>query len=97
LELLEQYPDMLEDERAVLAAAVARVRTLEPTVHTAGRMTDPPAAKALIESSVGADLLVVGSRGLGGFKRLELGSVSQQCAHHAGCPVVIIRPRRSQE
>jgi nucleotide-binding universal stress UspA family protein len=60
-------------------------------------ITDPPAAKALIESSVGADLLVVGSRSLGGFKRLELGSVSQQCAHHACCPVVIIRPRRSEE
>jgi nucleotide-binding universal stress UspA family protein len=48
-------------------------------------------AQALVERSRGADLLVVGSRGRGGFKRLLLGSVSQQCAHHAECPVVIIR------
>jgi nucleotide-binding universal stress UspA family protein len=48
-------------------------------------------AEALVDRSRGADMLVVGSRGRGGFKRLLLGSVSQQCAHHAECPVVIIR------
>jgi nucleotide-binding universal stress UspA family protein len=35
-------------------------------------------------------MLVVGSRGLGGFRGLMLGSVGQQCAHHASCPVVIV-------
>ena len=51
------------------------------------------AAEILVEESEGADLLVVGSRGHGGFAGLLLGSVSQQCAHHAACPVVIIRAK----
>jgi nucleotide-binding universal stress UspA family protein len=47
-------------------------------------------ANVLVAEAHGADLLVVGSRGLGGFKGLLLGSVSQQCAHHATCPVAIV-------
>ena len=51
-------------------------------------------ARALLEAAEGADLVVVGSRGLGGFTGLLLGSVSQQVAHHATCPVVIIPSHR---
>ncbi len=50
-----------------------------------------PAALVLDEQAEGADLLVVGARGHGGFTGLLLGSVSQQVTHHAPCPVVIIR------
>src|SRR5512146_699654 len=47
-------------------------------------------AEVLVEEAEDAELLVVGSRGLGGFRGLLLGSVGQQCAHHARCPVVIV-------
>ncbi|HEX4094231.1 MAG TPA: universal stress protein [Trebonia sp.] len=46
--------------------------------------------EALLLAAEGADLLVVGSRGVGGFKRLLLGSVGVQVTHHAHCPVVVI-------
>ena len=49
------------------------------------------AAQILVDAADGADLLVVGSRGHGGFTQALLGSVSQHCVHHAPCPVVIIR------
>jgi nucleotide-binding universal stress UspA family protein len=48
-------------------------------------------AAVLLAASAGAELLVVGSRGHGGFVEALLGSVSQHCVHHAACPVVIIR------
>ena len=47
-------------------------------------------ADTLLSQASGADLLVVGSRGLGGFSSLLLGSVSQQVVHHAPCPVAIV-------
>lgn len=53
----------------------------------------PPAVLEAISGD--ADLLVLGSRGHGSLTSLVLGSVSQHCAHHARCPVVIIPPARA--
>jgi nucleotide-binding universal stress UspA family protein len=52
-------------------------------------VSDDP-ARALTDAAKGADLLVVGSRGVGGFKGLLLGSISHHVTHHAACPVVVI-------
>jgi nucleotide-binding universal stress UspA family protein len=56
-----------------------------------------PPAQVLLEVATGADHLVVGSRGRGGFAGLLLGSVSQQVSHHAPCPVVIIPAETEQD
>jgi nucleotide-binding universal stress UspA family protein len=85
-----------EHRRAAEAVLDAVVREAIPDVgdiEVERRVVEGAAAAVLVEESRGADLLVVGSRGHGGFAQLLLGSVSQQCAHHAECPVVIVRPR----
>lgn len=58
---------------------------------TAVAVQGQQASAALVDAAKDADLLVVGSRGAGGFSGLLLGSISQQCAHHAPCPIVIVR------
>jgi nucleotide-binding universal stress UspA family protein len=75
---------------ALLAETVAEAAAGEVAIEQ--RVVEGPAATALIEAAKGAELLVVGSRGHGGFTGLLLGSVSDQVASHAPCPVVIVRP-----
>jgi len=76
--------------------AAARVAELAPGVATISETHEESPATVLIKASDGADLLVVGSRGLAGFKGLLLGSVSQKCAHHAQCPIIIVRAKAKQ-
>src|SRR5437763_11085102 len=75
----------------VLREVVERARTDHPAVKVETAVIEGPPARVLVDLPADADLLVVGSRGRGGFSGLLLGSVSQQCIHHAHCPVTVVR------
>jgi nucleotide-binding universal stress UspA family protein len=63
----------------------------EPRMPITRLVAEGDVSASLIAAAKGADMLVLGSRGRGGFTGLKLGSVSQECAQHASCPVVIIK------
>jgi nucleotide-binding universal stress UspA family protein len=69
----------------LLAAASGR-----PAQVTVDAVTGRPAEELLKAADGDADMIVVGSRGSGGFKRLLMGSVSTEITHHASCPVVVV-------
>jgi len=75
----------------VVANTIAEVCGQGEPVKINSRVVEGNAAQALLDASAGAELLVVGSRGHGGFVEALLGSVGQHCVHHATCPVVVIR------
>jgi nucleotide-binding universal stress UspA family protein len=80
-----------EGAEALVERIVAEVRSGDVEVEPMA--IEGPAATVLVDAAEDADLLVVGSRGKGGLVGLLLGSVSQQVAQHAPCPVVIHRRR----
>jgi nucleotide-binding universal stress UspA family protein len=88
-------PDLDERRKAgqeTLASAVAAAAALAPDVALETRLTDTTPTVALLSGSADNEMVVVGSRGLGGFSDLLVGSTSVQLATHASCPVVVIRP-----
>lgn len=80
-----------ERARSEVTSAVEEAVAAHPGVQvdTVARYGTP--AGVLLEAARDAALLVVGSRGLGGFKGLLLGSVAQHCVQHAPCPVLVLR------
>ena len=70
--------------------ATARVERVAPSIDIITKAFAGSPGGFLIEESAPADLLVVGSRGRGGFRSLLLGSVSRRCVHRARCPVVVV-------
>lgn len=82
-------PDDITRRMVDLAATWHRVR---PDVDVNSREANGHPAGVLTESSQDAALVVVGSRGRGGFRGLVLGSVSQALLHHAHCPVMVLPP-----
>lgn len=80
----------------VLNDAVKEIVELAEPVKVSSTVREGNAAQVLLEVADGADLLVVGSRGHGGITEAMLGSVSRACAHHAPCPVAVIRAPRGR-
>jgi nucleotide-binding universal stress UspA family protein len=88
------YWDFSGEARRTLEEAIGKVRPEAPEVTVRERVIEGPTPRVLVEACGPADLLVVGSRGHGGFSGLLLGSVSDYCANHAPCSVMIVRPPR---
>ena len=91
-------PDTLElenahtDELRAMAETVAGLGEKYPDVQVEQRLRQGRPAKVLAQASHGAALVVVGSRGHGGFTSMLLGSTSRSLLHHAQCPVLVVRP-----
>jgi nucleotide-binding universal stress UspA family protein len=85
---LDEFPKLAE---AALAKTLEEVGAGSSGVSVTAILREGQAADVLVAEAPNADdLLVVGSRGLGGFRGLLLGSVSQQTAQHSACPVVVV-------
>jgi nucleotide-binding universal stress UspA family protein len=88
--------ELMESEELRFVEAVARWADKRPEVSVTPHFSRRPPAWLLVEVSTGARLVVVGSRGRGGFTGLLLGSVSRQLLHHAACPVAVIPINRTR-
>jgi nucleotide-binding universal stress UspA family protein len=87
----EMFEGLAENARSIAEAAVARVAELQPLGTCEGKAVEGHPAAVLLKEAEQANMIVVGSRGRGGFASLLLGSVSKRVVHHAPCPVVVVR------
>jgi nucleotide-binding universal stress UspA family protein len=78
--------------RKVLENAVVAAFGGDTPDHVTARLVQGLPRQVLLEASDGADMLVLGRRGHGGFPGLVMGSVSQACIAHARCPVLVMNP-----
>jgi nucleotide-binding universal stress UspA family protein len=83
--------DFKDIAEKVIADAVSNAVDPASTVRVRSLVSEGNPAQVLLGAAAGANLLVVGSRGHGGFAEALLGSVSQHCVQHARCPVVVVR------
>lgn len=91
--ILESFQKEAEN---IVKQAVARAREVQPAiVSVEGKAINGQPASTLLKEAQDATLVVVGSRGRGGFAGLLLGSVSQQVVHHSPCPVIVVPPALS--
>lgn len=93
--IVEPFPPLAEDHLAeqqrLLSEALVGWSEKYPDVTVRHLVTHHRPARALLDAARGADVLVVGARGNGGFEALLLGSVGETVIRHATCPVVVVR------
>ena len=88
----EPRDDMRLDAMRTLEASALKAHEVASSVRCHSIITEESPAKAIIDAAAEADLVVVGSRGHGGFAALMLGSVSRTVLQHSPRPVAVIRP-----
>jgi nucleotide-binding universal stress UspA family protein len=91
------YEEIEEMSRELLRKQSWRVKAAGGTVAgTHLRMGAVDLEIVALAEELGADLIVMGSRGLGGLRRALMGSVSDSVVRHAHCPVLVVRPEKGQ-
>ncbi|MCU1583205.1 MAG: Universal stress protein family protein [Microbacteriaceae bacterium] len=93
---VSSFAEVSATVREQLLRDVSATVERHPDVPVECRVAIGQAAVTLVRIAEDALMLVVGSRGLGGFSSLMLGSVGDQCVRHATCPVLVDRPRKAQ-
>ena len=102
-DLLELEKSVNKAAQTVLDNALLKLSTIEDkTLKVSSELVQGPPGKAIVEEAErwGADLILMGSRGLGAWNRLLLGSVSTAVVHHANCSVEVVRkpqPKKPEE